>query len=305
MKKVCILDSWGEERLHGAYTDLLGHVEFVGYTPPQLRGVPLHGHGSWCAWDWASQKIEPVMLFMNRIFNTQGSGESGVWDYAFAAMRDHGPFDFVSCSWSAQHPFSQLWREQFLEACGGATIVMSTGNAGYGQISFPQYNFRFEPQVKIIGSCDKEGRRSYFSETAGDDDKYADVLYLGEGLSLDGRTAEVLRWRGTSKSDPNGGGDLWARGLDWLTADAYWRKRVLEDNNANGIPDGIHPDFADLIEGGGFHPDVGIGVAESGRQFNMRESGLGLNISLPGRAGIVLNMPCLYHDMDRLSLGVA
>ena len=82
--------------------------------------------------------------------------------------------------------------------------------------------------------------------------------------------------------------------------DAYWRDTVLRDDNDNGIPDGIHPDHAQTVQEGGFHPDVGIGIGEIGRQENMQESGLGLGVAVGSSLRVQLQPRCEYHDFDRI-----
>ena len=299
MSRVAILDSIGDDRPHPKYKEILSHVTFDGYTPPALRGRPLHGHGGWCAWDWTSQSLNPSSVGLGRIFDENGSGNLNVWPDIFAWLRDNGPWDYVSNSWGSNAPFNEAWLATFIAAVGDATIVFAASNSGRGTYAYPQRQLMDNQQVIIVGAIDSKGVRPEWSSTGQPGEQYVDVAYLGAGMSLDYRTGEVVSWAGTSKADPNCGGDLDAKGVTWREADKYFRDTAVRDDNYNGKPDGVEADYEAVILSGGFHPDVGRGCCESGRQENMRKTGLGLGVAMSGFS-VRVEPAIQYLDFERL-----
>jgi len=283
-ERVAIVDSHGEEPLHPHYREVLSHVTFHGATPDSLRGTPVHGHGTWCGSDFFTQSRKPVECLFIRVFDRNGRGSGDTQKFTNDRLKEFNPHR-INNSWGAPAPYPQNWMDAYFDAIGDATVVFAAGNDGRNDQSYPQFQLVDNPQIKIIAAIDYRGVRASFSSTGRPGERYADVAYLGEGsMSLDGRNGKVVTWNGTSSASPHGGGDLWANDIDWTQADAYWRNLALQDLNENGIPDGIHPDFAQLIREGGFHPDIGIGIGEIGRQSNLIKTGLSFGTVLAGGA---------------------
>ena len=296
-ERIAIVDSYGPQALHPRYRQMLAHVTFRGVEPPALRGRPVHGHASWCAWNLFSQARNPAECLFVRIFDEQGRGVAGTDPFVLDALRDFQPTR-VSNSWGGGDAWTPAQIDDYMDAIGDATVTFAAGNEYRNGTSNPQKQLVGNRQIFIVGAIDRNGYRAKFSSTSEDNkSRYADIMYLGEGsMSLDGQSGQVVTWDGTSSSCPAAAGDLWARGLTWREADAYWRALVLEDANANGGPDGIHGEFRDLIRRGGFHPDVGRGVGEAGRQRNMKETGLGLGVV--NAAGVRMVARSQFLDFD-------
>lgn len=301
-ERVAIVDSQGQEPLHELYTSTLSHVTFDGVTPFSLRGTPVHGHGSWCGWDFFSQSRKPVECLFIRIFDQNGRSVAGSMEYARDALKDFKPHR-INKSWGSDQAYTQRQLEGLIESWGSALVVFAAGNEGRDDQSYPQKQLVGHPQVKIIAACDIHGVRAVFSSTGDPGKQYADISYLGvDSLSMNGADGRVVGWNGTSSSSPHAGGDFWAKGLTAAEVDPYLRKLVLRDDNENGIPDGIHPDFEGLIRRGEFHPDMGIGIGEIGRQENMRETGLGLGVGIASDSSIRLVPASMYHDFDLIGV---
>lgn len=295
--KVAIVDSYGPAKLHPRYTELLKHVTFHGYEPASVAGTPCHGHGSWCAWNFLAQLSNPCECLFIRIFDRDAAAIGGADEYINKALADFAP-DYINNSWGGGGPWTPREIDGYLEAIGEATVVFAAGNERRGNTSNPQRQLVGRPQVVIVGAVDSKGVRAPFSSTsANGKDRYADCMMLGVGSkSLDGASGEVVTWDGTSSASPSLGGDLAARNLTWREADAYFRATVLADEDADGIPDGINKKYRDLIAGGGWHPDVGIGVVEIGRQKNLRRTGL--HFSGTTIAGVAVPTRSQFLDFD-------
>lgn len=284
--RVAIVDSHGAEPIHPAFTEALPHVNFHGITPYNLEGVPLHGHGGWCAWDWASQSKQPLELLFLRVFNHKGQ-RRGKDPFEFQALKDFKPH-YINYSSGATRGnrsqerllrlyYGKRWRLKWEEAIGDALVFMSAGNSSRYQYSYPQKLLVGHPQVKIIAACKPDGHVADFSSTDRWKKRYVDCAYLGvDCKSLDARTGKVVTWQGTSSSCPHAGGDICARRFSTgAEVDEYW-------SNLGGK--------------GTYNAEVGLGVCEDGRQQNMRRTGLGLG-KLRMR-GAELDLQPMFHDFD-------
>jgi hypothetical protein len=292
--KVAIVDSHGFEAIHPLYKETLSHCTFHGITPPNLRGEPLHGHGGWCAWDWASQSTQPLEILFIRVFNQDGVKQASE-DFEFKALKDFKP-DYINYSSGATRGnrfqeaslkifYGPEWQEPWFDSIGDALVVMSAGNSSRYQYSYPQKLLVAQPQVKIIAACKADGYVAPFSSTDTWNERYVDSAYLGQNCkSLDARTGKVVTWNGTSSSCPHAGGDLCAKRIvDGAGADEYWTE-------LGG-------------KGGEYNAEVGLGVCEGGRQANMIRTGLGLGAIRTRGHGIMSRFEDqpMYHDFERLT----
>jgi hypothetical protein len=146
---------------------------------------------------------------------------------------------------------------------------------------------------------DRYGRRSEFSSTGEEGEQYVSFGFYGEnGVSIDPRDGQIVAWSGTSKASPNGGGAFHARSLHGDAVLEFARTYTTGDQDADGIPNGIHPDHLELIRSGGFHAEVGVGNCEGLRQQTMKTSGRALAIY---DAVSTRGVRPIFHDMTPLS----
>lgn len=289
--RVAVVDSHGTEPIHPAFKEALSHVNFHGATPRNLIGVPLHGHGGWCAWDWASQSKQPLELMFVRVFDDKGV-RRGKDSFEFGAIKEFKPH-YINYSSGAtrgsrsQERFLRLhygkrWQDKWLEATGDALVFMSAGNSSRYQYSYPQKPLVGHPRVKIIAACQPDGHVATFSSTDRWNKRYVDSAYLGvDCKSLDARTGNVVTWQGTSSSCPHAGGDICARRMSTGDeVDEHWKRIGGKDY---------------------YNAEVGLGVCEGGRQENMRKTGLGLGSLRMSGSGLHFKTQPMFHDFKPLS----
>lgn len=290
--RVAVVDSHGEEAIHPRFKEALSHATFHGVTPPSLRDVPLHGHGGWCAWDWASQSTQPIELLFVRVFDNNGRKNASE-EFEFRAIADFKPH-YINYSSGAtrgsayqesylRNYYGPRWQDKWLESIGDALAFFSAGNSSRYEYSYPQKLLVAHPQAKIIAACQPDGHVASFSSTDTWDERYVDSAYLGVGSkSLDARTGKVVTWQGTSSSCPHAGGDICAKRFSTgKEVDEYWTS---------------------LGGKGYYNAEVGLGVCEGGRQDNMKETGLGLGTKImhgPGLHIAVEDQPA-FHDFERI-----
>lgn len=302
MKRVVIVDTWGEQALHPEYRSRLPHVTFVGHSPRGWGSQPAHGHGGWCAWDWLSQETEPVECHLVQMFGPGGEGtiDDGWWMDVLAGLA-LGPEDGVNCSWgggSASH-YDKRWLAAFRRAIGGATCYFAAGNDGREEQEYPQRALMGSENVIIVAAIDRTGKRAEFSSSAGPGGRYPDLAMLGVGaMSLDAGTGLVVAWQGTSAASPRAGGAFSALGLSGPAVRRFALAHVTGDDDADGAPNGISADWVQRIKAGEYNHEVGIGVCEALRQGHLHANGRGLGV-YDGR-GKSMQMAPMYHDFERI-----
>ena len=312
MKKVAIVDSRGSQEIHEEYKDRLSHVTFHGVSPTGYANRPIHGHGGWCGWDWLAQETDQIECLFVQIFDENGVGGIVTDEWWMDALKDFGlkPGDGMNASWGA-HPtdaydenilkamYNQMWIDELQAALNGATCYFAAGNDGKVEQNYPQKVLVGIDNIHIVAAVNEKGVRSSFSSTAAVGERYPDFAFFGEGgLSLDADTGQVLSWSGTSKASPNAGGAFSSNDVFGSDVKEYARQHTLGDDDNDGIPNGINAGDKDLIESGGFHHEVGVGVCEGIRQRRMRITGQGLGVyDARGRS---LQMKPSYLDFERI-----
>lgn len=311
-RPIVVLDSWGSRLPCEKYRDVLSHITFKGFDSLFIEDQgSYHGHGSWCAWDIASQFLSKDNIVFIQIFDNTGAGsispQADKWWQD--TIRDVKPSQ-INCSWGGYSAndlgldsyYNEAWVATFLQLLEDidADVFFAAGNDGNFAESYPQKKLvGRSDRVHIIGACNVEGVPSSFSSSAERNDKrYVDVTYLGEGsASLDATTGQIIVWNGTSSACPHALGDARAKNLCGKALKDYWREYVLTDFGGDGVPDGVASQFADTIKSGLWLPKVGVGVAEGSRQENMIKTKLGLMVGDVRRG---LNVAPMYHDFRKL-----
>lgn len=320
--KILILDSFGWSPISQSIIAKFPNIKWGFHNNPfEQHTNKRHPHAGLCAWNIISQldKETEYEIMFGQITDENGnyiSSSSGKkdWEWWFDLILDWKP-DYINASWASSSTeqlqemfldmyFGKGWIQNFLGVLAEAKsdIFFAASNDGHFVKPFPQIKLSGYENVHIIGACDPNGIPSKFSSAPFESGRYTDVTYLGESmLSVNVENGLIIPWDGTSGAAPYALGDMAARKLKGVSAKNYWRAKVLEDANHNDKPDGVAKNFVDFIKNGGFHPKVGVGVADLSRQENVRKTGN--SIDLGSNSDILKSVRLMptFHDFKKVN----
>lgn len=215
-----IVDSWAGE-LHSAYKEKFPHINFHSSQYPALIGQKCHPHGAMVASVFASNFNQTLDVHFAGIMDVDGyvvAPDNWWMDRA----RDINA-SIIVCSWGASDgddQFTEDWLRanvdvplyEELIADLGCDIFFAAGNSDDNDadvdVAFPQRALAGNPNVHIIGACDRKCIPAPFSS-----DGEIDCMYCGVSRNaVDPFTGEWVNVDGTSFSAPDAAGDAFARG---------------------------------------------------------------------------------------------